>query len=491
MASENSSHDQKPAVDKPVEEKKSCECRSGRRGCLWIVVLVIVAVFLIVAFAPTIASHEPFRSMVLKRVFPGVKGEISCSAASFGWFKPVAIYDLHVQKKPGSADAQQSEKTQPVLSVQKIRGNRPLWQLLLNTSEPGDFEIDKPTVDVVVGPSGSNLDGIFAPREKQTEAQREALKSLTTGIHIKDASVSVAGPRIPQGWNLGPIDASFEIKDGTLDLKPLTLFENARLTPRACEDFLRFVAPILADATRVDGDFSLKLDAWNIPLYDPKQTAGAGLLTVKSLNVGAGPLVAELAKLLRLSPNIITVKDSPVAFYMKDGRIHHVDLAFYIEGIEIRTRGSVGLDETLDMTVDIPVPKHLLGTGPLATALAQQTVEIPVGGTLSKPEIDSSRLRGSIQSLIRGTVKSLAKEDVSKAEGLVESIIGRATAAKSASDGKSDNNPNGNASDAEALIGDIIGGAGALLEERRKRREAGEPTLLDRLRKKRQERQDK
>ncbi len=456
-----------PQPAESSSKNASC-CCCGRR-CLWIVGGIFAVFLLLVIFAPSIASREPVRSWVLKKAFPGVRGTITCSSASFGWFSPIVIEGLAI-RGPEAADA---DEVRPVIAIEKIAGNRPLWELLLNKHSPGDFTIEKPVLDVVVTDTGSNLKDVFKPRAEQTQSQRDALKQLTTGIHIDGAELSVSGPRIPRGWKAGPIDVAFEIKDGVLDLHPVTLFDHARLTQRACNDFLQFVAPILADAATVDGVFSLKLDTWKVPLYDPQKTTGSGLLDINSLNVGAGPLAAELSKLLRLSPRILYVKDSPVSFYMKDERIHHVNLTFYIEGILVRTTGSVGLDETLDMTIEIPVPKHLLGDGPLATALAQQTLVLPVGGTLAKPQIDRARLGGAIQSLVRGTMKSLGKEEESKVEGLIKGLIDRKPDEKV---------------DTEALIDDIIGGAGELLDQRRKRREAGEPTLLDQLRKQRQQR---
>ena len=160
---------------------------------------------------------------------------------------------------------------------------------------------------------------------------------------------------------------------------------------------------------------------------------------------------------------------------MKDERIHHVNLTFYVEGVQVRTSGSVGLDETLDMTVEIPVPKQLLGDGPLAKALTQQTVVLPVGGTLSRPKIDTKRLPAAIGQLVSGTIKSLEGDEVKKTENLIEGLIQRKP---------------GDKVEADKLIGDIIGTAGELLEKRRKRREQGEPTLLDRIRKRMQSPKD-
>lgn len=498
MPSQNSNSDANhkanepaPAADKTPAPAPTCRCRCGRVG-KWLAVLIVLLLLLIFA-APYIASREPFLSWVLKKALPGVEGKIECAEATFSWFSPLSLSGLKISAAQRGVDAETGkEKIPPAVSIASISGDKPLGQLLLNIHEPGDFVVDQPAVEVVVGPGGSNFDGVFVPRERRTKKQHHALKSLTTGIKINGGRFALSGPKIPQGWSAGPLDADLEIENGMLALQPFTLFDHARLTPRACQDFLRFVAPVLAEATRVDGEFSLKLDAWQIPLADPRQSSGSGLLDISSLNVEAGPLAAEIAKLLRLPPRILFVKDSPVKFYMKDARVHHADLAFYIESVQVRTEGSVGLDETLDMTVAVPMPKHLLGDGPLATALAQQTLKIPVGGTLSQPKVDGQKLGVSLQSLLRGTVKSLGKEDADRAESLVEGLIERAASGKSPSGDKSADETGKAAgeksAEVEALIGDIISGAGKVLEERRQRREQGQPTLLDQLRQRRQER---
>ena len=137
---------------------------------------------------------------------------------------------------------------------------------------------------------------------------------MSLGVELDAAQVLVSGQRLPRGWETQPIDLRLRIDGGLLTLEPVTLFDRSRLTPGACHDFLRFVAPILADVTKVDGQFSLKLDTWKVPLVDPKQTTGAGLLNIESLQVGPSPLVGNIAELLKLSPNVVIVKDCPVHF---------------------------------------------------------------------------------------------------------------------------------------------------------------------------------
>ena len=67
-------------------------------------------------------------------------------------------------------------------------------------------------------------------------------------------------------------------------------------------------------------------------------------------------------------PDAITVaQDVSVQFMVKNGRLHHSGLAFILphgeKSIDIVSSGSVGLDETLDLTLEIKLPDGLLGTG--------------------------------------------------------------------------------------------------------------------------------
>ena len=72
-----------------------------------------------------------------------------------------------------------------------------------------------------------------------------------------------------------------------------------------------------------------------------------------------------------------------VAFQLIDGRVYHQNLELVFPKATIRTSGSVGLDGTLSLVAEMPVPKHWFGTGRAAAALGQQTIRIPIGGTLS------------------------------------------------------------------------------------------------------------
>lgn len=59
----------------------------------------------------------------------------------------------------------------------------------------------------------------------------------------------------------------------------------------------------------------------------------------------------------------------------------------------MRLSGSVGLDGSLALTAEMPVPPKWLGSSKLAkSALANQMIRLPIGGTLEHPKIDERAL---------------------------------------------------------------------------------------------------
>ena len=83
-----------------------------------------------------------------------------------------------------------------------------------------------------------------------------------------------------------------------------------------------------------------------------------------------------------------------MAFRMKDRRIYHDGLELMFPDLTIRTSGSVGLDQTMDITAEMPVPPKWLGGNAVAIrAIGNQTIRLPLRGKLDKPELDRAALQ--------------------------------------------------------------------------------------------------
>jgi hypothetical protein len=205
--------------------------------------------------------------------------------------------------------------------------------------------------------------------------------------------------------------------EGTqLVIRPGSVLQHSPVSPAVCDGVLKYALPVLSEVTWVDGDLSLELDECLIDLDQPERSEVEGRIRIHDIGAGLkSPLARELgmtvAKLLgRDGADRIKLADnSTVEFQLRDGRVTHEGLKFGLPEIspelQIASSGSVGLDETLDLIIEIPLPLSMLSEGPIASALGSQTLKFPVRGTLDEPEI-----RFEKSGLIDGLLTNLAEQ---------------------------------------------------------------------------------
>ncbi|HTU92119.1 MAG TPA: hypothetical protein VMF69_18700, partial [Gemmataceae bacterium] len=227
-------------------------------------------------------------------------------------------------------------------------------------------------------------------------------------------------------FRTGPIEAM--LNQGRLRLEPclrldplpleVTLakgraLEHAHLTPSACAGALGYAVPVLAGAAQADGEISLDLQCSRVPLLEPDKSDVIGWFTLHSAQVSAGPLVQELSVLLKGPATLTLAKDNIVPFRMVNGRVHHTGLELHFPELTIRLSGSVGLDGSLALTAEMPVPPKWLGSSKLAkSALANQTIRLPIGGTLSHPKIDERALSDAGAKFARDAAGNLLGQEM-------------------------------------------------------------------------------
>ena len=226
-----------------------------------------------------------------------------------------------------------------------------------------------------------------------------------------------------------PIDV--EVSGGRMSLAPCVklapaaeltmpagkLAEQIQITPGMCASAMKYAMPILADVAEARGSFSIQLDGCRIPLADPAKGDIAGKLLIHSIDVAPGPMIRELAVLMgRAAPGKLR-QESVVPFRMVEGRVYHQGLELIFPDITIRTQGSVGLDQTLSMVIETPVPPkwiEAMGNTPVANALRNQVLQIPLGGTLSKPTLDRKVIDNLNQQMIRNTARDVIEDQLGK-----------------------------------------------------------------------------
>jgi translocation and assembly module TamB len=213
---------------------------------------------------------------------------------------------------------------------------------------------------------------------------------------------------------------------------------DVQLSQAMCESWLKFVAPVLANSTRVDGRISLDLLKAEAPLPTWQSGDVAGVLEIHTAQVRPGPLaenvllIAEqvLAIIQRRPPPaeyvapedpFLHIESQSVEFRMMDGRVHHRGLEVSARGVIIRTSGSVGLDDqSLDLMAQVPILDDWVEGNRLLKSLKGKTIDIPIGGTLQKPVVDRKALRKFAARLVTDAAGRLLEDELRKGlEGIL------------------------------------------------------------------------
>jgi translocation and assembly module TamB len=108
---------------------------------------------------------------------------------------------------------------------------------------------------------------------------------------------------------------------------------------------------------------------------------------------------------------------------MVKGRVYHKGLELEFPDLTIRTYGSVGInDQSVSIMAEMPVPPKWIGNNTIGSALRNQTIRIPIGGTLSKPKIDKRELERQSQQFIGNAARNILEDEGQK---LLENLFGR------------------------------------------------------------------
>lgn len=181
------------------------------------------------------------------------------------------------------------------------------------------------------------------------------------------------------------------------------VFENVEFTNEMSDTWLKYVSPLLGQATSIQGQFSLSAAPARVGLSAPWPGELLGTLDIQSAKVGSGPLtrqivegVAGIQTMLGRKPvaanDLMTLEQQRVPFGFKDGRVYHKDLHASIGDLVVSSAGSVGLDQTIDFQISVPIPDKWTEAKPLLAGLKGEVIPFPMGGTLDHPVLDGKAL---------------------------------------------------------------------------------------------------
>lgn len=196
---------------------------------------------------------------------------------------------------------------------------------------------------------------------------------------------------------------------------PPGVVDRAKITREMCASALGYTLPLLANVATVEGELSLQLASARVPFDDPAKSDVAGVLRLHSAKVGPGPIVSEIVGLLKTVAPYSVIRDNQVKFRLVKGRVHHENLELILpENIVVRSSGSVGLDGSLDMIAEVPLPAKLLGNIKIPAEIARTPIRLPISGTIDRPRIDSRALAEVLRDAGRDAATGLILKGLDK-----------------------------------------------------------------------------
>ncbi len=196
------------------------------------------------------------------------------------------------------------------------------------------------------------------------------------------------------------------------------LVERVRVDPAMCATLLKFIAPSLSGASGVQGTFSIDLDTCRIPFKNAKMKSEVtGRFTVHSMSIASSPMLQTLSVFQNRASAAELRRESVVPFQVAKGRVSHSKLELVFPDITIRTRGSVGLEQpySLDIVAEMPVPsKWTAGNTTLAQAMRNQTIAVPLRGTLAKPALDEKVMQNYTRQFLQKAAGNVIEGELNR-----------------------------------------------------------------------------
>ncbi|MFK7766359.1 MAG: hypothetical protein AB8B55_04000 [Mariniblastus sp.] len=242
--------------------------------------------------------------------------------------------------------------------------------------------------------------------EMEVSLQQGVAFLKTTGIPFAGGTVQFAPQIDLRGEQL------------VLMMEKTRVIDNVALQPETARQWLKYVAPLAADATSAQGNFTVDVGGARIPLMDPTAMDARGAVRLHQVVIGAGPTAQQLlgtVKQLRglLKPDAnndrdlntwLQMNEQTVPIMVRNGRVYHDKLDFAHKDLVVQTSGSVGFDQSLDMIAKIPIADDWIEGKPYLASLKGQFISIPVTGTASEPKLD----KRAIQQLSKNLAKQVA-----------------------------------------------------------------------------------
>ncbi len=410
------------------------------KGWLKAFASLLILALIGVAFIPSLFGSRFIYQPLLQR-FKAGDFRFSAESVKLGWFSSVVVKGIDLSETNG----------RHLLRIEEIRNDRGLLSSFLHGRDLGTFTIVAPELDIELLTEGSNLERLVstlrgAVDEKSKPKQVSAPPEINIDVQIVGASVRVAKKKELDAPEVLVVIPPFDVKiayralqeDAELQIAPTKLLDKVEITPELMRLGLDKAIPVLAKSTWFKGKISIETGDIRIPLESPPDISASGIIELHDVTSGpSDPAIVGILDLVtqlrgsRVPHELVFMDDAKITVEVSNRQVSHQGLRFGLPKVDPRlqfaSQGKVGIvDRSLDLKLDVPIPLEQLARRDNVKALGVPSMELPIRGTLDKPQVDWTSMRGEGADII-GMIRKQVAEDspgVGAALGALEGLAG-------------------------------------------------------------------
>lgn len=228
--------------------------------------------------------------------------------------------------------------------------------------------------------------------------------------------------------NKGKLDVkqriSFIDEPFVLTTKPQKqlILKSVQLTDSLNNFLLSKIHPLFGLLTEVDGQIDMSLDSmhWELEKDGYKNAKFSTVIDLKEISLQSTTLLKTILKSFRLDDEELQLEDKQISCTAEEGRISCAPIKIILAGSPMTISGSIGMDQTLDYKLEIPITKKLTGVSEI-NSLENTTVTIPLGGNLDKAHYDINALTKALASVLsKATIKAVSEHGEKELKELIK-----------------------------------------------------------------------
>ena len=357
-----------------------------------------------------------------------------------------ARFDAYVNPVDKTINIERLQLESPQIKVRKGQFGRAIEGNTAKTHGEITAEWDWAAVSSLASP--------FVPGTLDVAGQRQATVQFNSTYSTGDpngllanlnGTASLGFDRAAyQGLNFGPTDIDIRIDDGRMQIEPfsttvnegqfrfagqadlgqrpillqtserLQMAEGIRITQEMTGNLLKFVNPIFVGAVDVNGVLSFDAESMVLPLTGgfADRAEIRGTVAIPQIRMEA-TLLNRILAVIKESLRDQIIEITPTKITLDNGAIRYEDMEIIVGDNPVNFGGTIGLNESLDMTVVLPYTYE----GKTArvgepTAQKDKRIVLPLTGKLTAPKLNLQRLleeqlKGQFREQIRRGIEKL------------------------------------------------------------------------------------